>query len=168
MNIERIKAVITMLGNVSELDMLLWQSNPDNLSTIGYNREEFHACGNKACVGGHIALMPEFQAAGGSVGLGGYPEYKAGTSLRASGGAAIAQWLEVPTVVGVMLTSHAVSYPDDWDPEDRTDYHMLPHVVYGADWHSVTPEMAIKALNELMEIGVGAFIKRYWDKVDNL
>ena len=76
MNREHIQHAIDLMKAAEAagtLDMNMWQDDEDDtlIDLIGKNFaetvEEFHACGNTACLAGHIALSPVFQAIGGKV-----------------------------------------------------------------------------------------------------
>ena len=76
MNREHIQHAIDLMKAAKAagtLDMTRWQDDEDDtlIDLIGKNFaetvEEFHACGNTACLAGHIALSPVFQAIGGKV-----------------------------------------------------------------------------------------------------
>jgi hypothetical protein len=76
MNREHIQHAIDLMKAAEAagtLDMTRWQDDEDDTlnDLIGKNYaetvEEFHACGNTACLAGHIALSPVFQAIGGKV-----------------------------------------------------------------------------------------------------
>jgi hypothetical protein len=56
------------------------------------NLKDFHVCGNTACVGGVVAMMPEFKEMGGSQDIVGAPIVKA---LSLSGVDAVAYFLNV-------------------------------------------------------------------------
>ena len=76
MNREHIQHAIDLMKAAEAagtLDMTSWQDDEDdtlyNLIGKDYAEtvEELHACGNTACLAGHIALSPVFQAIGGEV-----------------------------------------------------------------------------------------------------
>ena len=76
MNREHIQHAIDLMKAAEAagtLDMTGWQDNEDDTlyDLIGKDYaetvEELHACGNTACLAGHIALSPVFQAIGGEV-----------------------------------------------------------------------------------------------------
>ena len=61
-----LKSVISYRDSVY---MLYWQNQINTPKTL----EEFHACGNRACIAGHLALSPLFQRHGGEVCWSGTP-----------------------------------------------------------------------------------------------
>jgi hypothetical protein len=76
MNREHIQHAIELMKAAEAagtLDMNIWQDDEDDTvyDLIGKDYaetvEELHACGNTACLAGHIALSPVFQAIGGKV-----------------------------------------------------------------------------------------------------
>jgi hypothetical protein len=76
MNREHIQHAIDLMKTAETagtLDMNIWQNDEDDTvyDLIGKDYaetvKELHACGNTACLAGHIALSPVFQAIGGKV-----------------------------------------------------------------------------------------------------
>lgn len=85
MNKVRIEYSIGLMREAKNFNIQNYQE-PLSSFTI----EELHERGASACFGGYIALSPRFQADGGSVGLGGSPNYKG-----LVGPVAIAAWLDI-------------------------------------------------------------------------
>ena len=71
-NIERITKLQEAIAGSKKLWMPRWQ-NPSigegGEARNAENLQEFHECGNEACIAGHMSLMLEFRAAGGRVDL---------------------------------------------------------------------------------------------------
>lgn len=155
MNIENIKAVIqTMHDALSHrsLCMLHWQGSLRGRESIATNMSDFHKCGNVACLAGHIALMPEFQADGGWVCSKGMPVMKGGhLGFQMSPEQTIATWLGIPPGIAFGLIM---------DVRNQKNLHV--HRIYGVEWINVGPNHVISALEELMEFGVNAFNVKYF------
>ena len=81
--------VMKKAREANSLDMINWQSYKAH-SKKCESVDELHACGNKACFAGHIALCDEFKADGGSVGWAGMPEIRDLTAEYA-----ISDWLGI-------------------------------------------------------------------------
>ncbi len=69
MNIENIDKAIAVMERAKvqkSLDMVNWQSVSYEHQVVN-SEAELHACGNKACFAGHIAISPEWIEAGGNM-----------------------------------------------------------------------------------------------------
>lgn len=86
MNTCRIIELRDSIANYGLIDMGSWQSN-GLYETV----EEHHACGNTACIAGHMAMLPAFQKDEGWVGANGRPEID---GVRGSAAASV--WLGLP------------------------------------------------------------------------
>lgn len=127
MNEQRIRALIAHLGKVEEenFDMEQWQTGQTGACD---SLEEIHACGNQACIGGYLAVSPEFLAAGGSRAIDGSPVYG-----QYFGSLAMSDYLGIPlgTTLGLFVgerksaTLHAeelvLNRWADWTPADAVE-----------------------------------------------
>jgi len=80
-----LKSVIIVSGKVY---LPYWQGNVKISTTL----EEFHACGNRACIAGHLAISPLFQKHGGGVYLDGAPLLRHVKRMDAYGTNAVELW----------------------------------------------------------------------------
>lgn len=97
-NLDSAIAIMLRADAHNSVNMVDWQSDSEGATfkEIGggimcETEEALHACGNKACFAGHLAVAPEFIASGGSCEDGGIPVYKDHLGVRA-----VAEWLGVP------------------------------------------------------------------------
>jgi hypothetical protein len=76
MNKERLQTLITVLKRVAEsrFDINSWQETEFEEDAVE-TEAELHACGMTACVGGWLAVSPEFKADGGMVTYYGSPSF---------------------------------------------------------------------------------------------
>lgn len=97
MNIENVKKAIAIMERAKVRDsvyMCQWQTANEFAGyAIAVNEDDLHACGNRACFAGHIAVSKEFQNDGGECKKG-LPYF---SDLNGAG--AIALWLDIhPTI----------------------------------------------------------------------
>ena len=122
MNRERIQDAITMMKRAipRHFNMSDWQNKDHSyFLQIAETESELHACGNKACFAGHLALSPEFQKAGGSVSITGAPSFNG--LLEAS---AVAEYFGITYEMAKDLTLPSRNfYPVDF--EDVTPKHII-------------------------------------------
>lgn len=97
---------------------------------------QLHACGNRACFAGHVAVSPEFQADGGKLSRLGVPMFNGRTGSRA-----IAQWLGIDS-------DEAEGLVDGYYGDEAEDAY------YGKPLAAVTAEDVIDKLEQLLsEVG---------------
>lgn len=177
MNIERLNQAIAVMERTTDekVDMSFWQIiDPDASIRLPASTESsFHACGNKACFAGHIAISPEWRSS--SVIGEEYTRDEDGAPMIAywqggrrparerTGSVAIATWLNTQQLTADLLcykTSPAVqSFTSEWfDLGHRDRVEKTIHPVYGAVWHEVTRTMVINALIRLRDGGEIAFL----------
>lgn len=142
MNKARIEKAIAIMRRAEEHDSLFmpfWQLDPNNRALPFVTTEhELHACGNRACFAGHIAVSPEFQEDGGCRGQEGEPVFN-----EHSGSDAIREWLGISDAQACQLvfgdaTGIPPCYPDD------SEY-------YGKAFGDVTARDVIAKLEQLLE-----------------
>lgn len=133
-NSSRLKVIIDVMQRALDADkpfhMETWQDCACGTVT-STTEAELHTCGMTACVGGHLAVSPEWKHHGGEVGDGGVPVYYGAVGFQA-----IADYLECDLQCAEMIV----------DPE-KTDHF---YKVYS---EAVTPEIVVNRLNELLESG---------------
>jgi hypothetical protein len=120
---KNIEKAIAIMKRAGEVDMDVWQAGVRS-STEVYA----HLCGTVCCLGGWIALSPEFQADGGTVGEYGEPVLDGCTGERA-----IRNWMGLRLKVAYALCM------------------IEGYSVY--DSEEPTKEDVIKALETLLETG---------------
>lgn len=154
MNIENINKAIAVMQRAQErnsVNMLYWQSTSaaDGETTVVdiVNTEiELHACGNKACFAGHIAVSPEWlDTPGCRVSHSGGPIYDMGDKTL-YGELAIAQWLNIDRSLALQLIQ--------W-----FDNGYGVHILYEESWEDVRAEHVIRELTLLKELGHTEYIR---------
>lgn len=141
MNIDRIKALQAQIKKFGSINMGEWQAGQGGgVSSI----EEFHSCGNVACIAGHMAVLPEFQASGGES-VGGIPVFG-----RNQGEEALEVWLGIT------------------EREARLIVYNRPAAVAGCliagkKWEKWNSEDAVKVLDMLMSGEIAARLKDYYN-----
>ena len=95
MDKEHMQIVIDVMTRVRDqgraFDFKDWQSCDDEGFGFARTEQELRKCGSPACVGGWLAVSPEFAAAGGKVGIWGRPNY-VGQDVRYS----LPKFLDLP------------------------------------------------------------------------
>lgn len=132
---------------------------------------ELHACGNRACFAGHIAVSPEFLNSdfqGLKPGL----DHHGAPRLRTTGGnivqvsptSIIGAWLGIPKNVAVkmILACPAQNRNDKFYIPDRT----TPHIVYGVPWEDVTADHVLKVLRSIQTDGLSKTLQMWIDQFD--
>lgn len=164
-NTENIQHAINIMERAkarNSVDMAFFQRHgiiKDQKAAIVKTEEEFHACGNKACFAGHIALAPEFQAYTykdyrAAVGYEGAPRFvnESGQYRAAGADFIIATWLGIPVewVERLIFETTCVAR------EDVTGVQFAdgPHCVYGVMWGDVTAEHVLKVLRNIQTHGL--------------
>ena len=130
MNRERIQDAITMMKDVTHryFDMINWQNEPHgHIIQVAQTESELHACGNTACFAGHLALSPEFQKAGGSVGKMGAPVFNGVRYAEA-----VAEYFDIPYEMARDLTLPRRNF-------------------YPVDFEDVKPEQVIEKLEMILD-----------------
>jgi len=129
-NSSRLKVIIDVMQRALDadkpFDMDTWQGYGIGASTT---EAELHTCGMPACIGGHLAVSPEWKKLGGEVGDGGIPVYYGAVGVQA-----IADYLECDIQCAERIV----------DPQ-KTEYF---YKVYS---EAVTPQIVVNRLNELLE-----------------
>lgn len=140
MNIENINKTIAIMERAKErhsVYMPYFQTPADN-EVLVYTETEFHACGNSACMAGHIAISPEWlETPGNTTSFDGSPE----TATSISPKVVIGDWWGVPP----WLVSYFV-YGAKRGLENRN--------IYDVNWEVVKAEHVIKQLTLLRDLGV--------------
>lgn len=159
MNIENLLITIDIMERAKErdsVDMRYWQHDPkvpdykqEHLSRA-MTEEAFHACGNKACLAGHIAISPEWQFAGGTVDRDGFPTMPGPIEENQFPHMPLAAWwgLDPKHAAFLIYPRHGIE-------------------IYSMPWAMVKAEHVIKTLRAIIEIGEDEYfryIDRYWGK----
>lgn len=132
MNLNNVKKAIAIMERVKErddlLDLCVWQ----HPKAIQETEEELHECGTSACLAGWIAVSPEFQADGGSVGADGGPILGTYEDHYA-----VARWLGIP------------------NESDSLELCGMfnARAVYGVDEEEVTVDDVLRVLYRLRDTG---------------
>lgn len=154
MNIDNINKTIAIMERARERDSVYmphWQSNNTHVlerEEIAKNEEEFHACGNQACLAGHIAISPEWQADGGIIAYGGVPIMK---NIHHFPSDSLGEWWGVNANIAESLILSG---------------RRTKHIIYGVPWEDVKAEHVLKALHELRDLGTAEFAKKYKIEVE--
>lgn len=135
-NEKNIKDSIEVLKRVRDrngkFDLSNWQENAFYYSKVLTAEEELHTCEMAACIGGWIAVSPEFHSAGGSLTHVGFPRFNGYTGF----GALVEYW-GVPMI----------------EVELRCDTDQFTMEYYGVDsLREVTIDMVIKAVESLLDL----------------
>lgn len=150
MNKERLEQAIAVMKRAGKVVMSDWQTGE-----VRETEAELHECGTAACFAGWLAVSPEFQAAGGKVGMGGNPLFSFVGGFRA-----ITEWLEIKDpkavkAVQVIVYGRArVTFPSQ-DPREYLAFPVVEEVVGDGfwvevvGWHNWSAENVIEALEGL-------------------
>lgn len=155
MNIDKIKATIAIMERAKPHDairMASWQEGHIYGCPVEVSESSLHACGNKACLAGYVAVSPEWQMDGGTMHSTGEPYIASMPVEKWDAGPALAQWWGVSETVGELLV---LPYTDTGLGDGEN------HVVYGKHWMDVRVDDVLRVLNELLEIGEDAFLEKY-------
>lgn len=137
MNIENIKLAIQVMGRAEKHDsvnMCSFQSRKSWKEEYYCKTEEqLHACGNKACFAGHLAVSPEFQK------LGVFVNEWGGVSFGSNDDAEALMFL-----LGIDANIAESLIYGDIDEDERYS------VFYGKVWDEVTARDVINKLEELI------------------
>lgn len=126
------------------------------------NQNDFHTCGNTACIGGYAALLPEWQDAGLKPAPNGSPLCnKHGTTLTGSAAFAAVAEIHIDLASAIVLD---VNYPDE--VQDATDGHdRLQRAVMGnCNGYQYDPTNAAIIQSALCSIVGKKWYK--WDQAD--
>ena len=131
-------AIMERAKDANSLFMPYWQSSPDSKwrKHPAFDETELHACGNKACFAGHIAVSPEFHASGGYCTEDGEPLLRGMSPVQS-----IAVWLDIPYA----LASDFI-FGDLIHPDGNSYYSRF----YDKIWRNVTPDDVIAKLQSLL------------------
>lgn len=99
--------------------------------------EQLHTCGNKACLGGHLAISPMWKAAGGNPNGGCGPDF--GNQIRSAH--AVASYFEISEDLACCLI-HGEHERDEFEG-NHTGF-------YPSAWEDVTPDMVIEKLELIL------------------
>ncbi len=134
-NIKRLKASRKFFEFHAEgkLDMSDFQHG-----IITSNLEQFHTCGNKACIAGFVGLQPDFRAAGGHIGDYGTPIFK---TLK--GSLALSEWWGISDDLGSAIVTAIFA-------EYRT-VQRVTAVVDGVEWGDWTHVEALKIIDAIID-----------------
>lgn len=138
-NVDKAIAVMERARTRDSVDMTEWQI--PNSQGFMYDEEKFHACGNKACFAGHLAISPEWRSDGNSASFVGVPEEPTEHG-RYYGASAVARWFEISPMIAWWLISGGSNF-----------YPVL--------FAEVKADHVIDKLKELKELGEEEFIKKY-------
>ncbi len=150
MNVENINKAIAIMERVPQgrLRMTAWQCGDHGWDTLPVRtEEELHACGNKACFAGYVAISPEWKADGGEVCANGAPviltkEYPPPPIRVLTGTHAIAYWLDISRdLAAALVTGHLTEI-------GRTDPYSHS---YKKRWADVEPADVIEKLLSIKE-----------------
>lgn len=109
------------------LNMRFFQSG--SLYGTVTTEEALHACGNKACFAGYIAVSPEFKADGGKSSWSGAPRLTPGDNATDS----ISKWLDID-----------LDLAESFVFGDSDTFYPVP-------WTEVKPQHVIAKLKELLK-----------------
>ena len=139
-NIEKAIAIMRRAEQHDSLYMPDWQCATNNEEpTLARDEQALHACGNRACFGGHVAVSPEFRADGGSCTFQGAPAFD-----EHIGSDAIRDWLGIDEDTARNLVLGNATGPHPGYPGDHSVY-------YGKIFSDVTPADVIAKLEQLLE-----------------
>lgn len=141
MNIENIKITIDIMKRAmaaNSLCMYYFQ----NGETTEVSEKSMHACGNTACLAGHIAVSPEFKAIGGIVGDDGSPLHP-DSIYTDHAPESMGLWFGVSDELARYFIYNYAPCTADGEP----------HILYGVNWGNVTPTHVIAALEWLLTVG---------------
>lgn len=138
MNVANVKKAIAIMERAKEhnsVDMRDWQSG-SLISGRVTSEKEFHACGNKACFAGHIAISPEFQAAGGLCTMIGTPSFR-----HYYGSGAVDEWLGISVEL-----AHSLVFGDTEDTDEGVGFSTF----YNRLWKNVTADDVLAKLHLIL------------------
>lgn len=172
MNIERLNMLISIMERAKRHQSLYMPDFQSVESGLGYAAEEseFHACGNKGCLAGHLAISPEFintpEEGGFTFGpFNGRPLlFRNGSPLEDKGAqACVTTWLGVADtdLVDLMIFANGVSVRGGLAREKV-------HALYGVSWNWVTADDVLHVLTGFRDIGVAATLKRSKTQLVNM
>lgn len=145
-NKARLEALIAAIQKYDAINMTNWRTG--SWQRGGKSLEDLHLCGNKACIGGHLAVLPEFRECGGGAVLDcGSPRLPVEEDFVLYGADAVYRFLF------------------DTKPFDHVTRDYIDMIILGADvhnWGKWNAKEAVKALRLLEEhqtgdITTGAF-----------
>lgn len=140
MNIINVMKAINIMERAGKVNMRRWQmTDLNNECNAADNEADLHQCGTAACLGGWIAVSPEFQEDGGSAGhRSGGPHFGV-----AYGSDAIAEWLSIPSYHSTALCA------------------LTSDGFYESSYSSqITKEMVLEKLYALRDYGEDS--KQFW------
>lgn len=129
---ERRDDLLSIIKASKSVDMRLWQLCPF-MGEYSETLDRLHPCGNKACIGGHLAISPMFISEGGIVSLtNAEPEF-----CEVEGVDAISLYLNTdPDATHAVITG-------DWFHDEHDEYCLVggwPH------WTSLEASKALELL----------------------
>lgn len=171
MNIPFLKALVKRLGALpnEKFDIQTWQGRNEPTDSFAHNEQEFHACGNTACIAGYAYLMPEWPD---------HPEEWTDSPATMLGGKlrtdeyAFARVMDMSVIVASALTinfGHKHCHdeekaaqlfdwwcwaPHDWPNLPISDERIVHNYIgykVGQIWDDWNREDAIKAINYVIE-----------------
>jgi hypothetical protein len=96
MNPVNVEKAIAIVRRAKNFDMTNYQIKINPIGGAKTTEEAMHACGNRACFAGYVAISPEWKADGGEVNSwSGTPMILDQNDERVSGSTAIAYWLGI-------------------------------------------------------------------------
>lgn len=149
MNIENINKTIAIMERAKERDsvyMETFQGMSDGDEVV-YTEADMHACGNKACLAGHIAVSPEWLSEpGNSADECGAPETRTfGTNVSLS----ITDWWGLNPKEDTDLTIDYFIYGNRVNSIN----------IYGIPWREIKAEHVIRELTLLRDLGEAEYCK---------
>ncbi len=143
MNIANIDKAIAIMKRVPQgrLDMCEWQQSPPHQDTdiIATSEEELHACGNKACFAGYVAISPEWKADGGSFAVRTGAPIITTNYAHLNCSEAIAYWLGISSDLAAKLVGVQLQWEDNYS------------LFYQKMWEEVEPADVIEKLLSIKE-----------------
>jgi len=94
-----INILVRAQAHDQNLDMEQWQDYRHFRKTPFTREKKVYECGMACCLGGYIAVSPEFQADGGMVGINGYPVFDIYRGAKA-----VAEWFGIRQPDAKVLT----------------------------------------------------------------
>ena len=149
MNTKRIEDLLAHLRKAVEegedvIDMENWQKYEKHPAA---DLDELHYCGNKACLGGFVALLPMFRLAGGEM----LPSNGAPRFCSGLGAAAVGAYLEISPELADMLCSSPYGEPLNGASLHNVLYSQIMAAAKGLDWFSWTAETLIDIFEALLK-----------------
>ena len=138
-NIEKAISIMVRAEEHGSLFMPDWQCATNNEDpTLARDEQALHACGNRACFAGHVAVSPEFKEDGGYCSTAGTPVFG-----EHRGADAIQKWLGIDGDTARQLVFGYARVRQ----EDYPDYHSA---YYGKRFSDVTARDVIAKLEQLL------------------